>query len=97
MKPFEDPILFKMEVFNELMILLMVYSMMCLSDANTGLAGHMLVFDMMFLSCVIMSLSVAIGFLLKEAIISNKNKIKKKCCKPKANPPSEPKHPQSIK
>ena len=73
----------KLEVFNEVTTMTMVYVMMCFSDANQAYEGSKLGFDMAFTACIAVNLLVHLSLLVKDSVVRTKDRIKAKCCKPR--------------
>ena len=72
-----------LEVFNEFCELFLIYTMICFSDANLGLEYTVNYYDYMFLLGMGFNVLVHVFFMLKASVISTKDRIKDKCCKPK--------------
>lgn len=73
----------RLEVFNEFCELFLIYTMICFSDANLGLDYTVNYYDYMFLLGMGFNVLVHVFFMLKASVISTKDRIKDRCCKPK--------------
>ena len=90
-RPFEEPEMFRIEVFNEIITLLLLYALSCFSDANGHwdneeqgyVISEQATFDISFITIVCLSLSVHISLLMTSSIKDLIKKIKAKCCKQK--------------
>ena len=79
--PFEEPVLQRVEIFNEVMILFLSYALICFTGANAGAGDNPRFYDAFFISGVAVTLGVHIGLLIKASYLENKDKIAKKCCR----------------
>lgn len=82
-KPFEEPLMQQLEIFNEVCTLALVYVMICFSDWNLNLEITEHYYDIAFMVGMAVNLLVHVYFLIKASCVSTKDKIKDKCCKKK--------------
>ena len=82
-KPFEEPLMQQLEIFNEVCTLALVYVMICFSDWNLNIELTEHYYDIAFMMGMAINLLVHVYFLIKASCISVKDKIKNKCCKRK--------------
>jgi len=83
-EPFTEPLLQKMEIFNEICTLALVYVMVCFTDANKALWLTENYYDFAFMAGMAINLLVHVYFLLKNSFFEIKDTIKAKCFKQKA-------------
>jgi len=83
-KPFDIPLMQGLEVFNELCSVILIYVMMCFSDANNDLEYTANYYDFAFLFGMAVNLIVHVYLLVKDSVLSIKDKIKARCFKTKA-------------
>ena len=71
----------KLEIFNEITNILLVYSISCFSSANVAALDNEFPLDVTFMLLLSGNLCVHIYFLVKDTCVSSKRKCKKaKCC-----------------
>ena len=80
-KPFEEPLMQKLEVFNEVCEILLGYVLLTFSDANSQLAPSEVYMDYSFLVVAGFNIAVQLFFLVKDSVVSGKDYCKAKCCK----------------
>ena len=80
-KPFEEPLMHRLEVFNEITSTLLCYVLFCFSPANLYYEDSLLEYDLTFVGFIAINVLVHLGLLSKNSFISVKGKIKAKCCK----------------
>jgi hypothetical protein len=85
-KPFIEPLMQGLEIFNEVCTLALSYVMICLTDANLSLVHTANYYDYAFLFGMVVNLAVHVFLLIKDSVLSLKDKIKAKVCKPKPVP-----------
>ena len=73
-----------LEIFNEVCSLALVYVMICFSNANVGLEYTVNYYDFAFLLGMGVNLIVHVYLLVKDSVLSIKDKIKAKFCKAKS-------------
>lgn len=78
-KPFEDPTLQRIEVFNEATQILLAYALMCFCDANLYLDEDEFAFDIGFFSIASGNLLVHLTLLMVSSIRNLIARIKAKC------------------
>ena len=86
-RPFESPTMQRVEVFNEICSLCLMYALMCFSGANASAAGEessdasatRVEFDLAFLAILGINLLVHLSLLMKSSIVDLKEKVKAKC------------------
>ena len=79
-EPFEEPLMQKLELLNEVTSILLMYTISCFSSANVAGVANMLPIDITFLTLLGGNICVHLYFLLKDTYIS----VKEKCIKAKA-------------
>ena len=72
-KPFEDSLMQKLEVFNNITEIIVLYSVLSITNANPN-ASHPL-YDALFISPLIGNISVHLFFLIKSSIKSTFRKL----------------------
>ena len=75
--PFEEPLMQKLEILNELTTLALLYNLMCFSAGNNGSVDSESTFDISFLSFFCGNLCVHLYFLLRNTYMAIKLKCKK--------------------
>ena len=83
-EPFTEPLLQKLELFNEVCTLALVYIMVCFTDANEALFLTENYYDFAFLVGMAINLLVHVYYLLKNSFLEMRDTIKEKCLKQKA-------------
>jgi len=79
-RPFEEPLLLKLDIFNEVTTVFLVDILTFFSNGNNFPIG--VVVDIAFLVCLFSNLVVHLFFLVKDTVVSSKRKCKRsKCCK----------------
>ena len=71
-KPFEEPLVQKLELLNEATNILLMYTISCFSPANVAGVDNMLPIDISFLTLLGGNISVHLYVLLKDTYISAK-------------------------
>ena len=79
-RPFQETLIHKLELFNEVCTLIIIYTMMCFSEANIYREDKRIYVDIVFLASMGLNILVHLYFLMKGSVTNIKNKIKKKCC-----------------
>lgn len=79
-EPFEEPLMQKLELLNEITNILLMYTISCFSPANVAGVANILPIDITFLTLLGGNICVHLYFLLKDTYIS----VKEKCIKAKA-------------
>ena len=75
--PFKEPLMQRLEMFNELTTLALLYNLMCFSAANNGSVDSESTFDLSFLCFFCGNLCVHLYFLLRNTYMATKLKCKK--------------------
>ena len=70
-----------LEIFNEVCSVVLIYVMICFSDANLGLEYTANYYDFAFLAGMAVNLIVHVYLLVKDSFLSMKDSIKAKFCK----------------
>ena len=79
-KPFEEPLLQKLEIYNELTMIILVYCVMTFSPLNSDIESNELSLVIVFLGCLCGNILVHLYFLCKDSLLSGSKKCKKACC-----------------
>ena len=74
-KPFIEPLMQGLEIFNEVCTLALSYVMICLTDANLSLVHTANYYDYAFLFGMVVNLAVHVFLLIKDIVLSLKDKI----------------------
>ena len=81
-KPFAEPRMQRLEIFNEICTLFLTYNMLCFSeDANLQLVDSVHYYDSIFVGGILLNLAVHVFFLLKDSFMNIADNLKAKCCK----------------
>ena len=81
-KPFVEPRMQRLEIFNEICTLLLTYNMLCFSeDANLQLFDSVHYYDEVFVGGILINLSVHVFFLCKDSFTNIVANLKAKFCK----------------
>lgn len=96
-KPFEEPLLLKLDIFNEFTTIILVDLLTCFSGANTKPLDFEM--DIFFLVGLFGNIAVHLYFLVKNSVVGLKQSCKRKCCQKKVVkypvlPPKQNKHQQ---
>lgn len=92
-KPFEHPLLLKLEIWNEICTIVLVDVLVFFSYANNSEIDTTC--DIGFIVCLFSNVAAHLYFLVKDTFLSIKEKIKNCCKKKKQEEPSK-KHPCSL-
>ena len=79
-EPFEEPLLQKLEVFNELTMTGLIYCVMSFSPLNQRMDANEIWLVGVFLAFLCLSMLVHLYFLMKDSYLATKQKYKRRCC-----------------
>ena len=80
-EPFKEPLMLKLEMFNEITTLVLLYNLMCFSAANIALTESESTLDISFMVLLCGNLCVHLFFLFRDTCVASKRKCKRaKCC-----------------
>ena len=85
-RPFENELIQRLEIFNELCSICLIYALMCFTGANQISRGEIrgeTLYDFLFFAIIAINLLVHLSLLMKASFISLKAKLKAKCCRNK--------------
>ena len=80
-RPFEEPLLLKLDIFNEVTTIILVDILTCFSGANTMPLDFEM--DIFFLVGLFGNIAMHLYFLVKNSLVGIKRSCKKKCCQKK--------------
>ena len=88
-KPFVEPLMQKLEIFNEVTTIFLVFVLMCFSAANTNSVATEFPVDIVFLTFLIGNLCVHLFFLLWDICTNARRKCKLRQLKKKQQEQSQ--------
>ena len=80
-RPFEEELMQKLEIFNEVCTIALIYIMFCFSEANIYRERSPIYIDCVFLASMAINVLVHVYFLMKGSFLNIKDTVKSKCCK----------------
>ena len=80
--PFEEPLMQKLDIFNEFTTLALMYTVLCFSRANILVGEYEMPYDIAFMCFLCGNMATHLFFLIRDTCIESREKCKKgKCCK----------------
>jgi len=83
-KPFEEPLLLKLEIFNDICMVILADIICFFSAANNSEIDTTM--DITFIAFLFSNVLVHLYFLVKDTVLSLKERIKNRCCRKKQRP-----------
>lgn len=85
-RPFEEPLMQRLEVYNELTMIILIYCIISFSPLNQSVEESELTLSLTFLAFLCSNILVHLYFLLKDTFVQLKDKLQRLCCKKAPKP-----------